>query len=346
MLRTLQESEIAQKKLAVGFDGFIDTIARPLRVSDEQIPFTTIREFGEYLCTKAEKSCSIELQIQAQQLGGNLPYLSQAAGKLGLSVTCIGMLGEAGSIAPPFAQMPCKMYSFAPAAQSTCLEFHDGKVLLSPTCTVPDTPWTLVQQATENKAADIFAQADIFALVNWSELTFAGELWEKVYTQAIASAACDKTRFAFFDLCDCSRKPAQELESVLTLIGKFAQYRTAVLSLNENEAFIIGAHLSKSSTDIEQIAQQIRQSYGIDEVLIHTIRQSLLASPRGLTTHTTDFVTHPVISTGAGDHFNAASCFGAVMHLTDKERLHFADCFASFYVASGHTPSFAEMLNQ
>ena len=76
-------------------------------------PFATIRDFGTFLTGKAEKSCSIELAVEARQLGGNLPFLSRAAGGLGLDVTCIGMLGERGNVDPLFAQMPCRLYSFA-----------------------------------------------------------------------------------------------------------------------------------------------------------------------------------------------------------------------------------------
>ena len=77
---------LSGKRMTVGFDGFIDRIVRPLRPADVSgepaKPFATIREFGEYLIDKAEKSCSIELHEQARQLGGNMPFLSRAAGGL------------------------------------------------------------------------------------------------------------------------------------------------------------------------------------------------------------------------------------------------------------------------
>ena len=57
-----REREIACKQLTVGFDGFADTIVRPLMQPDAPgvpaAPFATIRDFGTFLTGKAEKSCS------------------------------------------------------------------------------------------------------------------------------------------------------------------------------------------------------------------------------------------------------------------------------------------------
>lgn len=335
------------KRITVGFDGFADTIVRPLRqaaaAGQQAQPFATIREFGEFLLAKAEKSCSVELAVEARQLGGNLPLLSRAAGGLGADVTCIGMLGEPGAVDPLFAAMPCTLYPFAAPGQSTCMEFDDGKVLLAAGCTLPGDPWQIVLDATGGKAPALFRQADLLALVNWSELSFADALWQGVL-DAVAAQPADKARFAFFDLCDVSRKAPDELDAVLRRIGAFAACRTAMLSLNENEALVTAGRLLDGQTDPADIAQAVRAAYGIDEVIVHTIRESVLVTPRGVTRQPTDFVAHPRISTGAGDNFNGASCFAAVMGLPDDERVAFANAFAHRYVSTGRSPTLDELL--
>lgn len=337
-------ADAASKRITVGFDGFVDTIVRPLRQSAAEgraaQPFSTIREFGEFLIEKAEKSCSIELQTEARQLGGNLPYLSRAAGGLGLSVTCIGMLGV--PIDPLFAGMPCKLFSFSLPGQSTCMEFSDGKVLLAADCTLPDDAWRCVLEATENQAPALFQTADLIALVNWSELSFAHGLWEHTL-ESVRAAACDKSRYAYFDLCDITRRSTEALDAVLRIIGGFAACRTAILSLNENEALVTAARLLDGLQDPAAIAQALRARYQIDEVLIHTIRKTVLVTPRGVTEQPTHFVAQPCISTGAGDNFNGASCFAAVMGLCDEDRVAFANAFAHFYVSQGRNPTLEEL---
>lgn len=337
-----RRAEIASKRMVVGFDGFVDTIARVIReTAAEDRPetcFPTIRSFGEYLVSQAEKSCSLELKLQSRQLGGNLPYVSRAAGLLGLNVTCIGMLGE-NTPDPLFCEMPCKLYSFAPPGESTCLEFQDGKVFLAPQYRLSADPWQLVQNATDGNAARLFAESDLLALLNWSELPFAQSLWEHVYQESLADAPARKDRWAFFDLCDCTRRSPRELEEVLALIGRFAEKRTAVLSLNENEALVTARAIGLAAEDLAAVGETLRERFGITEVLIHTLRESLLYTPRGITRQATRFIASPKISTGAGDHFNAAACLGAVLGLTDEERVALSNRFSSLYVETGTTPS-------
>lgn len=343
-----RRSEIASKRLVVGFDGFVDTLVKPVRQSaTADTPaqmFDTIREFGEFLVGCAQKSCSIELKVEAKQLGGNLPYLSRCAGGLGLDVTCIGMLGDNGIVEPLFQEMPCTLYPFAAAGQSTSFEFRDGKVFFATEFTLPRDPWQTILDATGGKAPALFYDADLIALVNWSELSFAQKLWEAVYVETLASKPCDKTRFAFFDLCDCSRRTDDEIDAVLFLIGRFSQKRTTIISVNENEAHVIANRILNCACDSVMIGKTLRERYHIDEVLVHTIRDSLLVSEQGMTLKPTDFVECPKISTGAGDNFNAAFCFGTVMGLDDEERVAFANRFANFYISHGYSPVLDEII--
>lgn len=341
-----RKAEIASKRMVVGFDGFADTIARVIReTGSEDRPetyFPTIRSFGEYLISQAEKSCSLELKVQTRQLGGNLPFVSRATGLLGLDVTCVGMLGE-GSLDPLFQEMPCRLYSFAAPGESTCLEFQDGKVFLAPQYRLSKDPWQLVRNATGGRVGELFAESDLLALLNWSELPFSQVLWEGVYEEGLANRPAQEGRWAFFDLCDCARRSVRELEAVLTLIGRYSEKRTAVLSLNENEALVTAKVLGLEMRDLSGVGEALRERFGITEVLIHTLRESLLCTPRGIVRQATRFVQMPRISTGAGDHFNAAACLGALLGLTDEERLTLSNRFASLYVETGATPSLADL---
>lgn len=196
--------------------------------------------------------------------------------------------------------------------------------------------------ATAGRAPALFAEADLLALVNWSELSFSHSLWQHVL-DVLPTDIVNPKRFAFFDLCDVSRKTAEELHAVLQLIGRFSARRTTILSLNENEASIAAECLLDRAADAAETACAVRQAYDIDEVLVHTIHESVLVSPRGTTRQATAFVAHPQISTGAGDHFNSAFCFASVMGLSDADRVAFANEFAHFYILQGRSPSLQEL---
>lgn len=338
----------AGRRVAVGFDGFVDTIARPVcQTATDDAPaqfFDTIPDFGRYLAEHGGKSCSVALHIERRQLGGNLPHLSRAAGTLGLDVTCVGMLGQP-DIDPVFADMPCRLYSFAPVGQSTALEFTDGKVFLAADLPHRADPWADVC-AHVPQAEQIFRNAELIALVNWSELDAAQALWQAVYDRVVRPDRANFYRFAFFDLCDCTRRPAGQLDQVFRLMGRFATRRTTVLSLNQNEALDCGRKLLDGLDDLPALAQALRQQYGIHQVLVHTLHETILCTDDGLTREPTQFIPHPRISTGAGDHFNGASCFALLAGLSDRERVQFANAFASAYVQSGSTPELDVVLDR
>ena len=338
-----RKEEIRSKKLIVGYDGFIDTTVRPIkRTATDTAPaqmFDDIAEFGSFLTSKAGMSCSVELEVESRHPGGNMPYLLTCAGTLGLDVTGIGMMGDGGHVDELFSGLPGKLYSFAPSADSTCMEFRDGKVLLAPSYTLNDDGWKLVMEATKNQAPAWIRESDLLALVNWSELSFSHRLWENTYEHTLAEAVADKDKYVFFDLCDIARKTDDEIRGVLELIARFSTKRTTILSANENEILLLGRAVTLKTKSLEEIGRELRKQYKMDEILIHTRMESLLITNQGVCRKSSIFVEHPVMSTGAGDHFNAASCLAAVMRLDEEQRLEFANQVTSLYIRTGKTPS-------
>ena len=342
------ENSSSDKKIVAGFDGFVDTTVRPIfkvATRDRQAQmFETISDFADFIKSKAEKSCSIELKVESKSIGGNMPFLTQAVGTLGFDVECIGMLGELGAPEEIFRQLPGELYPFMPSLPSTCLEFDDGKILLAPTVEFEGDPWQKVLEATDDKAIKMFSNADLVALVNWSELTFSQALWNETYEAAFLDQIVDKSKTALFDLCDISRKNKEEIEEVLHLIGKFSSKRTGVLSLNENEALVIGDTVFGGMKDPEEIATRIRADYLIDEVIVHGVYFSLMLTERGKVVKDTIFVEKPVKTTGAGDHYNGAISTGILLDFEDEEKIELAHYVANFYVSKGYSPCVRTLL--
>ena len=333
---------LSEKKMAVGFDGFIDTTVRPIyKVATQESEaelFKTISDFADFLKSKANKSCSVELQVESTSLGGNLAFISKAAGTLGVDVECVGMLGQTGTVDEAFKPLPCKLHSFAPPGTSTCLEFDDGKILLAPTYELEGNPWDMVLEATKGEVIEIFSEADLVALVNWSELSFSQFLWSETYEKVFSNQPMDKEKYILFDLCDISRKSKKEIEDILNLIGEFAKKRTAVLSLNENEALVIGENIYGGLSNPEGIAKNLREDYQMDEIVVHGVKFSLMLTERGMVMEDTIFVEKPVKTTGAGDHYNGALAAGLLMGLEDEERVELAHVVVNHYIRTGHSP--------
>jgi sugar/nucleoside kinase (ribokinase family) len=340
-----------EKKVLAGFDGFIDSIARPVKQSGgEESPFyfRTIEEFGAYIAGQAHRSGSIELDMVSRRMGGNMPNFSKAAAALGLNLTCIGMLSgkdmtgnpsdSPEAIDPAFANLPGKRYSFAAAGTAVALEFEDGKIFFAPRLHLENLP-------SPDFLADCLAGTDLVACLNWGELSFATALWRNMRDAALhyfgKSSDGTNIRF-FFDLSDFSRRRDEELESIFSLMHDFSLIGTVILSLNRNEAQLLSERLFRMTPG--RLPDLIRQRYGIIEVLVHS-HDGALVSCGGETCEINRApVASPKISTGAGDNFNAAYAFAVLMELPLEDRLRFAVLYARAYVSEGRSFDLGEFL--
>ncbi|GHV94060.1 hypothetical protein AGMMS50293_03800 [Spirochaetia bacterium] len=339
-------------KVLAGFDGFIDTIAKPVLKSETygepSVHFRTIREFGTWIAEHSGKSASLELDILDRRMGGNMPNFVRGIAALGAEVCAIGMLsGDQGKFDPVFSALPGRAFSFAPAGTATALEFDDGKIFLSPRYVLEGKPWALIEKAlgetpgTENYKT-FLCEADLIACLNWSELAFMDTLWRELFEKCAALLKPDKGKFVFFDLCDFSRKSGDEVRHILKLIEQFSAMRTTILSLNRNEALLL-EEAGIQSGELAGVAEKLTETYAIDEIIIHSHDGALAKTAEGTFTAENTIIPHPKISTGAGDHFNAAWAFAACMEWPPAERLRFANYCARSYVSSGRSPGLAEL---
>ena len=114
--------------------------------------------------------------------------------------------------------------------------------------------------------------------------------------------------------------------------------------MNENEAHTVSDAVLDGERALPAIGKALRARFGIDEVLIHTLRETVLCAARGTVREAARFVEQPVRSTGAGDHFNGAFCFASVVGLTDRERVQFANRYVHSYLTHGYGPTLPALL--
>ncbi|MDR3173488.1 MAG: carbohydrate kinase family protein [Treponema sp.] len=353
--------EIKSKRVLAGFDGFIDAILKPLLRSGDGHSsgtyFKTLAEFGTYIGEHSNTSASIEMDLIERRMGGNMPNFAGAIAALGVDLSCIGMLSDHnGEVDPVFLDLPGEVYSFAPAGTAMALEFNDGKLFLAPRYTLEESPWPLIENAcrfpkprgelqrqaprTGVSPEELLRGADLIACLNWGELSFMDGLWRGLFDRCASLFSRDKKKLVFFDLADFSRRTPAEIQGVLTLIERFSSLRTTILSLNRNEALLLGEHALKTKAAKNAgIAQSVSQTYAIDEVLIHSHEDALVYTGRKAYAAETIRCPSPKISTGAGDHFNAAYAFAALMGLCFEDRLQFANQYAYTYVSTGIRPN-------
>lgn len=326
-----------------GFDGFIDNIVKPIQTSNENgnVYFSTIQEFGVFLADKAGKSCSLQLETKQRRFGGNAPIFASAASHLGGAVSCIGALGNNG-FDEAFAPLQCckQLFSVAEPGTSTALEFDDGKILLAQNSDLDNLNYArLIDRLGAERLSALIEQSDVFALLNWSELKNATDLWQGILDNCVNNINLSDGIRMLVDLCDCSAKTSEQMEEMLHLLRGFAKHVNVLLTVNENEAESLQKHFNIEKTNILQDITKLYEKLGVQNVVIHAIGYACGKNSQEIQYVPTVPVAKPIISTGAGDHFNAGLAIGWGGGLALKKSLELGNEVTCFYVSTGESPS-------
>ena len=94
---------------------------------------------------------------------------------------------------------------------------------------------------------------------------------------------------------------------------------------------------------MEENAKAIRNELGLSCVVVHPRRGAAAATEIESASFAGPFVQKPLISTGAGDHFNAGFCLAHVLGFSLSESLCVGCATSGYYVRTGETPDSAKL---
>lgn len=353
LINAIQNSKavLQSKKITAGFDGFIDTIARIIREKqDHQAPslFITIKQFGEYILEKQGASFSLELEEKSIKLGGNMPIMANALGRLGISVNCIGALGYP-QIHMVFNQLSsnCRLYSFAEPGAATAYEFNDGKMMMAQMGAINTSGWEKIKEAISIETlVRLYSESNMICLLNWSEIDVSTDIWKGLLKDVLSKYSADKTQTAFFDLSDCSKREPSLINEALELLKEFSKHTKVILSLNKNEAGIIYRILfNKNPGDgLAEMAKELFEKLQLHTLLLHSAKEVITVRSDECIEMKTFFTAEPKISTGAGDNFNAGYCTGQLLDLELEIAVVLANAVSGIYVRTGISPESKDII--
>ncbi|MDB5060313.1 MAG: hypothetical protein JWP67_156 [Mucilaginibacter sp.] len=335
---------LASKKVAAGFDGFVDSIVRVVNFKTEvngPVFFSTIKEFGNYIAGKSGSGFSLESEELVQKLGGNMPIMANAMAQMGASVNCIGAFGMPSTV-PVFSQMHpnCSLYTYTNPGFTTAMEFTDGKIMLAQMTDLNHSNWNTIKSTIGlEKLREIFSDADLVCLVNWSELDHSNNIWEGLLADVFTDNNAAQKQF-FFDLSDCSKRKPEAITSAIKLIEQFGKYGKVTLSLNRNEANILyQAFIDHSPpTDLQAAGNKLFTELNIDTLIVHSSKLSVSWNAKGTYMSEPVFIANPKFSTGAGDNFNAGYCMATLIGFDTELSLIMANYVANCYITAGNSP--------
>lgn len=342
------------KTITTGFDGFVDTVVRIIQHSDhagEPVFFKTIEDFGQYIVAKQNNSFSLEIEEISTKLGGNMPILSNALGLLGFKVNCIGALGYPQTHLA-FQNMPalCSLYSFTNPGISTAYEFNNGKMMLAQNGLLNTLDWHNIKDIVGIETLKkLYADSDVMCLLNWSEINTSTSIWRGILDEILPFCTVkSKLKTAFFDLSDGSHRSDSLVKEALELLLSFKKKAKVVLSLNKNEArhlFQVLYETPPDNANFGYMGEKIHEKLPVDTLLLHSAKESIAFTKT--TTFRFDnpfFNENPMLSTGAGDNFNAGYCAALLFGLKIEPAMLFANAVSALYVERGRSPTLEDVI--
>ena len=343
--------------LLVGLDGFVDTILHVVaqrQTADEYTRMTETREFAGRVGEAAGRSANFEFVTRMVKLGGNGPLMANALGGFGAPVTYLGNLG-APVIDPIFNDFVAsceRVISVADPARTDAIEFEDGKLMCGKNETLKDVNWdNILRHVSLDDLKAIFARSPLIALVNWTMVLNMTEILRAILREIVPTlppAADGAKRWLFFDLADPAKRTRDDIASLLELAMQFQRHFRVMLGLNYQEGRQIGAVLGmpepgETPAEVADYAAQIRERLQLETVVIHPTHFAAAADAGGRAHVAGPYTPRPLITTGAGDHFNAGFCLGRLLGGSLEESLSLGVGTSGFYVRKAKSPSLVEL---
>jgi len=344
-----QGCRLSNCNVSVGFDGFIDRVVKVVRTirDGERMFFSTMYEFVNYILERRNGDCNIEIVERVSKIGGNAPILSNALGKLGVKVNCICTAGVP-AIEEVFSEMlsNCTIHSIGRPGYTLALEFDDGKIVFGETGILDDINWiNLKNKIGIQKLKELFMRSDIIALVNWSEMKGASDIWEGVLNEILKNTAGKQV--IYFDLCDFTGKSEEEIIRVVRLIEDYNAVRSTILAVNENEGKVLANVVCGSrsgSYELRKVVEDVYFRINVDTFIVHSAKSTVAADKNGVYEVKSAFVEHPLLLTGSGDNFNAGFCVGLLLKMDIISSLLLGNAVAGYYVQKGRSPSLEDLV--
>ena len=344
-------STLGSNRALIGLDGFVDEI---IAVVDHRYDIhrydrvETISRMAEKIQAAAGKSTNYELMVTRRKLGGNGPIMANALAVFGVNVTYVGCLGhpDLDPVFHDFAER-AEVISIANPGFTNALEFADGKLMLSKLEALHDVNWTnLTARLPLPELIERFEHSRLIGLLNWTELPALTAIWDALIAEVFPHLT-RTDRVLFIDLVDPEKRTVEDIQAALATLTRFQAHVDVILGLNLKEAGQAASALGLPApeTDLRATAQAIRTHLGLTAVVIHPREGAAAATEESTAAILGPLVARPLISTGAGDHFNAGFCLGWILGLPLAESLAAGVATSGYYVRTAQSPNPTDLAN-
>ena len=356
-LRTLKGYNI---NMTIGLDGFVDEIVHMVDKRQDFQNFSRIRtiaEFGERISKAAGLSTNVEMVSVQTKLGGNGPILTNALLEYGVSITYVGALGKP-DIHPvflPLTQKSKAVFSLCNPGHTDACEFEDGKIMLGKLTSLSELTWEVFKSELGGveAIAKLINESHLFGMENWTMIPYMSDIWQGLINEVfplLTQKSENEKPLAFFDLADPEKRTKEDIKRAMGLISCFNEKFRAILGLNEKEVYeiadVLGISINTNQTNkLEAVVMAVYKELGIYCLVVHPVSSACCAIDNKYYDCAGPYCEKPILTTGAGDNFNAGFCLGQALGLDPLLSLTLGVCTSGFYVRNAKSPTLDDVIS-
>jgi hypothetical protein len=238
-----------------------------------------------------------------------------------------------------------RTFSLCDAAHTTAVECNDAKLMLGIMRSLDEVTFDRICAVMgESVLQAEVAGAGLLSFVNWTMIPNMTAIFHALVDRVLPKLPANPNRIFFFDLADPEKRSVEDLRAALAAIARFVPYGRVTLGLNLKEAQQVATALGltppgRDEASLRAAAAAIRAQTAVTTVVVHPTESAACANAAGTAWVPGPFTEKPLITTGAGDHFNAGFATGQVLGLDPEGCLAVGVCTRGHYVRTGESPS-------
>lgn len=353
----LKNTDFSKTNWLIGFDGFVDEVVHVVKKridADTYERELKLEDYGSRITATAGLSSNVEIVTISQKIGGNGPIMANSLCEYGVKPTYIGALGypEINPIFTSLSKKCSEVVSVANPASTDAVEFINGKIIRCKLSSLNELNYkTIIKRIGIDKLTDLVDNNEIIGFMNWSLINYANDIYKGILYDVIPKLKNNTTdKILFFDLADPNSRTEKDINEILSIINSFGEYYNTILGLNLREAIQI-CNIFEDKYDIDNhnlqsLCSCIMDNMNINQVVIHPVDQSCCMTDDGKFYNVLGpYCENPVLTTGAGDNFNAGFLLCTTAGFKPEICLLAGMATSGFYVRSGRSGNTAEIIN-
>lgn len=335
---------VGGEEVVFGFDGMVDTVREIIDERQGRAEYTAVSELSAVSkridqSVDVNSSATFEWTENATRTGGHACHLTRALGGLDYEPTMIGTFGD--PVEPVFREEfdAHPIVSIGRPGHTDAVEFNDGKLLLTQSGDYRTLDWeTLCDRIELETLAEHVDGKRLLGLGYWSIIPSFPDIVEGL-REALWPLLSSPPEHVLVDPADLHHVPPGDFQKGAAALTALDEVVPTTVSANRSETAVLTELFDGTVDDVESAVNVAREGLGVSRFVSHGVERSASSTATETASVGVPRVEDPVLTTSAGDHFNAGLAVGLLTGAEESSALVLGNSVAGWFVRNGTGPT-------